>query len=154
MLCLMDGTAVREHWGVWGASGGACCQGICEPASTRLNLLLLLKTRLGLSSLDTRGTLWCCKPTWTLGLIELRNNTLNISRFMRKSLLKLNIWNPSHNHMAKVKNNVKSFAHNKCGLLNATSINNKADSTHELITDNELSLKHGALTILMWVSVW
>ena len=153
MLCLMDGTAVREHWWVWGASGGACCQGICEPASTRVSLLLLLKNRLGLSSLDTRGTLWCCNPTWTLDstlsrdqLIELRNNTLNISRFMRKSLLKLNIWNPSHNHMAKVKNNVKSFAHNKCGL--------QADSTHELITDNKLSLKHGALTILMWVSVW
>ena len=88
----------------------------------------LLKTRRDLSSLDTRGTLWCCSPTWILDsmlsrdqLIVLRNkpNSLNISRSMRKTLLKFNLWNPSSKYTAKVKNHIKTFAHSKCGLLNA-----------------------------------
>ena len=145
----MDGTAVRERWGVWDACGGACRKGAWEPASTRVSLLPLLKIRWGLSSLDTRGTLWCCSPTWTLDsmlsrdqLIELRNtpNSLNISRSLRKTLFKFNIWNPSFKHTAKVKNHIKTFAHSKCGLLNARSINNKEDSIYELITDNDLDV--------------
>ena len=86
------------------------------PASTRVRLLPLLKTWWGLSSIDTKGTLWCRSPTWTLDsmlsrdqLIEPRNtpNSLNISRSLRKTLFKFNLWNPSFKHTAKVKNHIK-----------------------------------------------
>ena len=140
---------MRERWGVLGACGGACRKGAWEPSGTGVSLLPLLKTWWGLSSLDTRGMLWCHSPTWTLDsmlsrdqLIELRNksNSLNISRSLRKTLFKFNLWNPSFKHTAKVKNHIKTGAHSKCGLLNARSINNKEDSIYELITDNDLDV--------------
>ena len=75
-------------------------------------------------------------------LIELRNepNSLKISRSLRKTLFKFNLWNPLSKDTAKVKNQVKTFAKSKCGLLNARSINNKEDSIYELITDNDLDV--------------
>ena len=68
-------------------------------------------------------------------LIEQRNepNSLKISRSLRKTLFKFNLWNPSSKDKAKVKNR-------ECGLLNARSINNKDDSIYELITDNDLDV--------------
>ena len=83
-------------------------------------------------------------------LIELRNepNSLNISRSLRKTLFKFNLWNPSSKDTAKVKNHIKTFANSKCGLLNARSINNKEDSIYELITDNDLDVL--ALTETWW----
>ena len=136
---------MRERWGVW----CACPKGAWEPANTRVSLLPLLKTRWGLSCLDTRGTLWWCSPTWILDsmlsrdqLIELRNkpNSLNSPRSLRKTLFKFNLWNPSYKDTAKVKNHIKTFAHSKCGPLNARSINNKEDSIYEPITDNDLDV--------------
>ena len=75
-------------------------------------------------------------------LIELMKepNSLNISRSLRKTLFKFNLWNRSSKDTAKVKNHIKTFAHSKCGPLNARSINNKEDSIYELITDNHLDV--------------
>ena len=55
-------------------------------------------------------------------------------------ICKFNLWNPSSRHSESQEPYKKTFAHSKCGLLNARSINNKEDSIYELITDNDLDV--------------
>ena len=78
----------------------------------------------------------------------LNNFILHSARFGVEymHICKFNLWNPSSKDTAKVKNHIKTFAHSKCGLLNARLINNKEDSIYELITDIDVL----ALTETWW----
>ena len=81
---------------------------------------------------------------------------LPISRSVRKTLFKNNIWCPKSSRLiSKPRVSTKrSFQGAKGGLLNTRSINEKESSICELITDNQLdflALKLGALINLQLV---
>ena len=86
-------------------------------------------------------------PAWSYGmlgysrdeLLKVRGNE-HISRSVRKTLFKNNIWCPKSSRLiSKPRVSTKrSFQGAKGGLLNTRSINEKESSICELITDNQL----------------
>ena len=91
----------------------------------------------------------CVWPAWTYGMLEYSRDELlkfqgnnNISRSVRKTLFRYNIWCPKTRRLVlKPRVSTKrTFQAVKGGLLNTRSINEKESSICELITDNQLDL--------------
>jgi hypothetical protein len=77
-------------------------------------------------------------------LIAIRDRTTTtIPRYIRKTLIKNNIWCPISQRRVPVKPKCapfKTFIGTKCGLLNPRSINDKETYISELITDNDIDI--------------
>ena len=84
-------------------------------------------------------------------LIEIRNQASpqSVSRSVRKTLFKYNLWCPLAKRTGTLKTNFTQCkkgksgerdecSGTKCAILNSRSINNKEDSIYELIVDNSL----------------